>query len=351
VNMYAKPWTLGFLDFAMMLTPPGAKVHAFGDGSDTKPDPRVFHAFAQRMVNPRANWYQSKLGGIEDGMAVLEAPYPMPIAGNTVFTPPSNEAYYPSTGWVAIHSDIGNTNRTSFFFKSSPYGSFNHSHGDQNGLLLSVAGQPLLVKAGWYDWYGSPQWTDWYHQTKSQNAITFDGGKGQLVDGYREQLQRNGKITGWSVNANYDYSEGDATPAYGGQLTMAKRQIWYFKAQDAMLVRDKLSAVVPHTYEFNIHAPAAITVESPSSVKITAGGQSVCLRDLNGNAPFKTWTGPAAKAGVTESHGAFYLKNDGKSVGEFLVLMDVGCKRPSVKIAASGTSRAVSIGTQTVTIN
>jgi hypothetical protein len=351
VNMYAKPWTLGFLDFAMMLTPPGAKVHAFGDGSETKPDPRVFHAFAQRMVNPRANWYQSKLSGIEDGMAVLEAPYPMPIAGNTVFSPPSNEAYYPSTGWVAIHSDIGNTNRTSLYFKSSPYGSFNHSHGDQNGLLLSAAGQPLLVKAGWYDWYGSPLWTDWYHQTKSQNAVTFDGGKGQLVDGYREQLQRNGKITGWAVNAAYDFSEGDATPAYGGQLTMAKRQIWYLKTQDAVLVRDKLSAVVPHTYEFNIHAPAAITVESPSSVKIVAGGQSLCLRDLNGNAPFATWTGPAPKAGVTESHGAFYLKNDGKSVGEFLVLMDVGCKRPTVKIAAAGSGRTVTVGAQTVTVN
>jgi hypothetical protein len=65
-------------------------------------------------------------------------------------------------------------------------------------LLLSVAGQPLLVKAGWYDWYGSPQWTDWYHQTRSQNAITFDGGKGQLVSGYREQLQRNGSIVQFS---------------------------------------------------------------------------------------------------------------------------------------------------------
>jgi hypothetical protein len=115
-------------------------------------------------------------------------------------------------------------------------------------------------------------------------------------------------------------------------------------------VRDKLSAVVPHTYEFNIHAPVAMTVESPSSVKIAINGQSVCLRDLNGNAPFATWNGPAPKAGVTESHGAFYLKNDGKSVGEFLVLMDVGCKRPAVKIAASGSSRTVTVGTQTVTL-
>jgi hypothetical protein len=225
-----------------------------------------------------------------------------------------------------MHSDIGDTNRTSFYFKSSPYGSFNHSHGDQNGLLLSVAGQPLLVKAGWYDWYGSPLWTDWYHQTKSQNAVTFDGGKGQLVTATASSCSATAASPASRRRPDYDYAEGDATPAYGGQLTMAKRQIWYLHGENAMVVRDKLSATVPHTYEFNMHAPVAITVESPSSVKIAAGGQSVCLRDLNGNAPFAKWTGPAPKS-VTEDHGAFYLKNDGKSVGEFLVLLDVGCKR------------------------
>jgi hypothetical protein len=350
VNLYAKPWTLGFLDFAMMLTPPGSKVHAFGDGSESKPDPRVFHAFAQRMVSPRANWYAANLPGVEDGLAVLEAPYPMPVADNGLKAPPSNEAYYPSIGQVAIHSNIADPNRTSFYFKSSPYGSFSHSHGDQNSLLLSAGGQPLLVKAGWYDWYGSPYWSDWYHQTRSQNAITYDGGKGQLVDGYREQLQRNGRITGWAVNGEYDYAEGDATPSYGGKLTMAKRQTWYLKTQNAVLVRDKLSAVAPHTYEFNIHAPVAMTVESPSSVKIAVGGESVCLRDLNGNAPFDTWIGPG-RPNVIESHGAFYLKTDGKSVGEFLILLDVGCKRPSVKVAGSGSNRTVTVGSQTVTLN
>jgi len=345
VNMYAKPWTLGFLDFATQFTPPGSKIHAFGDGSETRPDPRVFRAFANRMVSPRAAWYVANLGGgLEDAMSVLEAPYPMPVAATSLKIPPSNAAYYPSTGWVALHSDIGNTNRSSFYFKSSPYGSFNHSHGDQNG-------QPLLVKAGWYDWYGSPLWADWYHQTRSQNAVTFDGGKGQLVDGYREQLQRNGRIAGFSAQSSYDYAEGDATPAYGGQLTMAKRQIWYLHAQNAMLVRDRLAAVVAHTYEFNIHAPVAMTVENPSSVQIAINGQSVCLRDLNGNAPFAKWSGPAPKAGVVEDHGAFYLKSDGKSSAEFLVLLDVGCQRPAVKVAGTGTNRTVSVGSQTVTLD
>jgi hypothetical protein len=349
VNFYAKPWALGFLDFATQFTPPGSKVHAFGDGSETRPDTRVFRAFASRMISPRAAWYVANLGGLEDALSLLQAPYPMPVADTKVLSPPSSTAYYPSTGWVSMHSEIGSTSRNSLYFKSSPYGSFSHSHGDQNGLLLSVAGQPLLVKAGWYDWYGSPYWSDWYHQTRSQNAITFDGGKGQLVTGYREQLQRNGKIIGYAAQPGYDYAEGDATAAYGGQLTMARRQVWHLRdAGNAILVRDRLSATVPHTYEFNLHAPVEMAVENTRAVKIAINGQSVCVRSLNPDASFAKWIGPGAKVNVVEDHGAFYLPNDGKSVAEFLVLLDVGCKRPVVKDTTSGTTRTITVGGQSV---
>ncbi|ALK96307.1 heparinase [Massilia sp. WF1] len=347
VNLYAKPWTVGFMDFIIDFVPPGASVHAFGDGSETRPDFRVLRALANRMVSPRAAWYAGKLTANEDALSTLEGPYPMPVTGTRRKIQPANAAWFPGIGWVAMHKNIGSRGDASFYFKSSPYGSFNHSHGDQNGLLLSVGGQPLLVKAGWYDWYGSPRWTDWYHQTRSQNAITFDGGKGQLVDGYREQLLRNGRITEFAVRPAYDYAEGDATPAYGGQLTQARRQIVYLHRANAMVVHDKLSATIPHTYEFNVHAPSVMKVESPSSVKIAAGGQSVCLRDLNGNAPFAKWDGPAPKKGVTEDHGAFYLKNGGRSMAEFLVLLDVGCKRPRVSVDNAGGRRTVTVGGQT----
>ncbi|WP_332847838.1 heparinase II/III domain-containing protein [Massilia sp. S19_KUP03_FR1] len=352
VNFYAKPWALGFLDFAIQFTPPGARVHVFGDGSETRPDPRVFDAFASRMVSPRAAWYVSKLSGTEDALSLLQAPYPLPVAGTRVLAPPANSAYYPSIGWTAMHSDIASSSRTSVYFKSSPYGSFNHSHGDQNGLLLSSAGQPLLVKAGWYDWYGSPLWTDWYHQTRSQNAITFDGGKGQLVDGYREQLQRNGRITAFAAPAAYDYAEGDATPSYGGQLTSAKRQIWYLHAGNAVLVRDRLAATVPHTYEFNLHTPAPMVPEAAGAIKMDVNGQSLCVRSLRADASFEKRSGPAPKAGVVEDHGAFTVKNDGKSGAEFLMLLDVGCKRPLVNIATSSNGvRTVTIGADSVQVN
>jgi hypothetical protein len=350
VNFYGKPWTTGFLDFATEFTPPGARTHVFGDASETKPDTRVFHAFASRLWSPRAAWYVKNLGGTEDTLSLLQAPYPMPVASTTYLSPPSNSAYYPSIGWVAMHSDLGSHGRTSVFFKSSPYGSFNHSHGDQNGFTLSVAGQPLIIKAGWYDWYGSPYWKTWYHQTRSQNAITFDGGKGQLVDGYRETLQHNGKITAFSAQPTYDYAEGDAQPAYGTQLTMAKRQLWYLRTVNAVLIRDKLAATMPHTFEFNLHAPTAIVAEDSSNVKIAINGQSVCVRSLGAGA-WSSWVGAAPKPGTVEDHGAFSQSNDGKSPAEFLVLLDVGCKRPVVTVSTSGRVRTVNVGGQSVTLN
>jgi len=346
VNMYAKPWTAGFMDFLIEFVPPGAPVHAFGDASETKPDFRVLRAFARRVASPHAAWYADKLTAIEDAQSVLEAPYPMSMSEGRRKAKPPNAFGFRSIGWVAMHSDIGASGDMAFYFKSSPYGSFSHSHGDQNGLLLTVAGQPLLVKAGWYDWYGSPRWTDWYHQTRSQNAITFDGGKGQVVSGYREQLQHNGSILQFTPRPDYDYAEGDATPAYGGQLTQARRQVVYLHDANAIVVRDKLSANAPHTYEFNVHSPSVMKVESPSSVKIAAGNQSVCLRDLTGKAPFAKWSGPSPKKGVTEDHGAFYLKADGGQVAEFLVLLDVGCKRPRVDVGQSGRRRTVKVGGQ-----
>jgi hypothetical protein len=351
VNFYAKPWTVGFLDFATQFTPPGSNKHSFGDASESKPDSRVFRAFASRLSSPRAAWYVKGLGGIEDALSILQAPYPLPVHKAAYTAPPGNSGYYPSIGWAAMHSDVSSPGRTSVYFKSSPYGSFNHSHGDQNAFLLSVAGQPLLIKAGWYDWYGSPYWKDWYHQSKSQNTITYDGGIGQLVDGYRETLQRNGRIIGFKIEPTYDYAEGKAELAYGPNLTEAKRQLWYLRQQNAVLIRDRLNSAVARTYEFNLHAPAAFAVESSQSVKVAINGQSVCIRSIGAGAAFEKRSGGAPKPGTFEDHGAFTLKGLPNTTNEFLVVLDVGCKRPSISVSGASGTRTVTVGAQTITIN
>jgi hypothetical protein len=327
-------------------TPPGAKVHAFGDGSETKPDPRVFRAFAQRMVNAARRLVPVQAAGIEDAVRARSA-VPDADAGNTVFIAAVERGLLPEH---RLGRDAQRYRRrgTSFYFKSSPYGSFNHSHGDQNGLLLSVAGQPLLVKAGWYDWYGSPQWTDWYHQTKSQNAVTFDGGKGQLVDGYREQLQRNGKITGSRSSrlrlCGRRRDPGLWRPADDGQapdLVPARPRTRSGARQAVGRGAAHLRVQRPRPGGDDGREPVEREDRGRRPVGLPARPERQCaVRDLDR---------PGAEKGVTEDHGAFYLKNDGKSVGEFLVLLDVGCKRPTVKVTARGTSRTLTVGSQTVT--
>ena len=86
----------------------------------------------------------------------------------------------------------------------------------------------------------------------------------------------------------------------------------------------------------------------PPSFTPHAAWSAAKKRDLNGNAPFAKWSGPAPKQGVTEDHGAFYLKNDGATVAEFLVLLDVGCKRPRVSVDRSGSRRVVKVGGQAI---
>jgi hypothetical protein len=109
---------------------------------------------------------------------------------------------------------------------------------------------------------------------------------------------------------------------------------------------------VPHTYEFNLHTPAPMVQEAAGGIKMDVNGQSLCARSLRNDASFEKRTGPAPKAGVVEDHGAFTVRNDGKSAAEFLVLLDVNCKRPAVNIVtdASG-ARTVTVGMESVVIN
>ena len=77
----------------------------------------------------------------------------------------------------------------------------------------------------------------------------------------------------------------------------------------------------------------------------------LCVRSLNTAATFAKWIGPGAKPNVVEDHGAFYLKGEANATAEYLVLLDVGCLRPTVTMGMSGSLRTVTVGGQTVTLN
>ena len=349
VNLFSKPWSKGFLEYFMQFLPPGAPSHVFGDQHETTPDPRLLKAYASRFASPAAAWYVKNLTGDEDSLSLLQSRFPLPVAGVEASQPP-NSGFFPSIGWVAMHSDISDRAQTSLYVKSSPYGSFNHSHGDQNSFVLFSGGRGLLIETGWYDWYNSPSWNNWYRQSKAHNTVTFDGGQGQRIDGYRETLARNGKINAFSPTAALDYVDADATPAYGGALTQARRQAWYLRDQDVVLIRDAVQAPLAHSFEWNLHAPAPIKEVADGQLRITNVDRSLCIESLGASpTTYKQMTGPAPKAGSFEAHGA-YVTAPAKAV-EFLILLDVGCKKPKVTVTATTNGRAVHIGDQVIDIS
>lgn len=349
VDLFTKPWARGFLDYLMHFVPPGSQTHVFGDGHETTPEIRMMKGFAAHFATPAAAWYFKNLDRTDDSLATLQAQYPLPVTTVAAAAPPVNSAYYPSIGWSAMHSDIGNAQRTSVYFKSSPYGSFNHSHGDQNGFVLASAGVPLLTEAGWYDWYDSPMWSSWYRHTRAHNALTFDGGQGQLVDGYEETMARNGRITAFVPKATVDYVAGDATLAYGGQLKSALRKLWYLRTVDAVVVQDQVSSDTPRVFEWNFHTYAPIVADAGGALSVTNQGRKVCIVQVSDGARFERRAGPPPQAGTYEEHGVF-VKSAAALSGEFLTVLDVGCKKPVIKLGSNGTARTLSVGKQVVTL-
>jgi len=351
VNIFTKPWAEGFSRFLMHFIPPGAPGLVFGDQHELYIYNFALKGFASRIKSANAAWYVKNIVGEEADLTLLQAPYPLPVDTVTETpVPPPNAALYPSIGWVAMHSSMADRARTSVYFKSSPYGSYNHSHGDQNSIVIDSGGRRLLIESGYEDYYYSPLVLSWYRQTKAHNAITYNSGVGQVIDENVNNIARNGKITAFSTTPTLDYAAGDATPAYGAALTSAVRKVWYLRGQDAVVVVDKLAAPTGLTFEWNLHTVAPIVVEASDSVKTTNVDRTLCVRYLGADkTAYQPRSGPPPAPGKTESHGAF-VKPAAANSAEFIVLLDVGCKRPNVTLTPTAVGKTLVVGTQSIVI-
>ena len=167
------------------------------------------------------------------------------------------------------------------------------------------------------------------------------------MDGVGSALSWNGKVTSFSSSPSLDYTAGNASAAYPGILSSAIRQVWYLRALDVIVVRDKLNSPLAHVFEWNVHAPSVMSVVN-NTVKITNIDRSLCIRSLTPGAQFAKWTGPAPKAGKVEDHGAF--KRDTATSAEFLMLLDVGCKNPVTSLTAASSGRTLTVGGYAINI-
>src|SRR5690606_17757111 len=140
----------------------------------------------------------------------------------------------------------------------SPYGSYSHSHPDQNAFILDAYGANLAINSAYREFHRSPHHKAWTWTTQSKNAILIDG-KGQQ----QQDLKATGRIIRYEVTDRAVWSTGDATVAYRtmqpkGVLDLARRDL-VFVDHRYVITRDKVVATRPVELSWLLHAEKVLT--------------------------------------------------------------------------------------------
>lgn len=260
IDLYRKAWQKNEPLYPLYCCPEGS-VGAFGDNSyipATAKMASLVSVLAHRIGTPEAKWMRNQLGYLtayghtddsDPSVCIYDRLYPVSEAYLPKAMP--QERYFPDIGWIAMHSDLEDPERISVFFKSSWYGSFNHSHPDQNSFVIQAFGKPLAIDSGYYDLYNYPFDKNYTRKTYAHNAITHDNGKGQPA----MDIFAKGRITDFLSHRRIALAGGDATQAYKGELGCARRWLVYVKP-DILIVIDDLAAKEKEesTFEYWLNA-------------------------------------------------------------------------------------------------
>ncbi|HEY0846547.1 MAG TPA: heparinase II/III family protein [Noviherbaspirillum sp.] len=351
IDPYRIPWVRNVGDFFTYFVPPGAPAGAFGDGAEVRREEewsRFTHQLASRVPSPLLRWAAAARVEADAGyLGMLLMPMPERPDGAPVPRGMPDAKAFHSVGWVAMHSSLTSKNRISLLFKASPFGSLGHAHADQNSLSMSVGDEQVLIDSGIYDWYGSPHSVRWYRQTLAHNAVTHDGGNGQLTG----KATPEAGIRDFRDDGRVAAALGDAGNAYGDRVRQALRAVALVRP-GTILVRDILRADQPRVWELNFHTRRAVEVLTPNRVRLPGreGRSDVCISILGGpdlepavttGFPAPPERPPTRTDALDEHHIRFSATAAARSA-EVVTAISVGCAEGDLRLKAG--ERAVRIG-------
>ena len=212
---------------------------------------------------------------------------PLPAAQPLSGLPPYR--FFRDVGWVSMHSALGQPGEDIHItFKSSPYGSFSHSHADQNAFILNAFGEGLAINSAYREFHRSPHHTDWTWQTRSKNALLIDG-LGQKA----QDKTATGKITRFEVGDRYVWTTGDATVAYRtlqpeGRVERVTRDL-VFIDQRYVVLRDRVVLTTPGKLSWLLHAEKDLSWNAADNLALIRGRNATLTAQLI--APEVTWQG------------------------------------------------------------
>jgi hypothetical protein len=302
--------------------PPYARRAAFGDGGyhaaneaeglltgylgDVFRDP-VLKWQAQAVLATSRNTTRWREWCIEDvvdtwraaGEGPLEPASPVDLDGSR---------YFSDIGWVAMHSALGDAaNDVWAMFKASRFGSFSHSHADQNTFHLNAWGHALAIDSGYYPSYGTPHDNLWTRQTRAHNGILVNG-RGQPpftweAAGRIEAYERHGIVTvvrGQAAEA-YNLPQPvdvarlwkrllpEPVPPMEPKLNDFRRTAVFVasKTRPVLFIHDSLEAGAATTFDWLLHALNQMKIDSPQgAITLQDGDVRLAVR-LAATVPFE----------------------------------------------------------------
>ncbi len=307
--------------FPIYFHPPYAPMGAFGDGGDGKPslhEKMLIDYFAEVFGDPVLKWHADSIAPVlprvtyageerqwnewfmEDVVSVWRAGKSRvearPLTGKRV------SRHMADIGWVAMHTALGDAeNDVWALFKSSRFGSFSHSHGDQNTFQLNAWGEALAIDSGYYPSYGSPHHSLWTRQTRAHNGILVNG-RGQPpynwdASGNIEHFEDNGLVTlvrGQAGRA-YNIPPGknviemwrkyltDPIPLMEPKVQSFERTLAFVasKERPILFVLDFVKTDAPATLDWLLHALRQMKFEADTgSITVSSGKARLAVRLL-----------------------------------------------------------------------
>lgn len=269
--------------FPLYMTPNGAPTGAFGDEGNIvswrdSTCVTYYLSAAHIFKNPVAKW-GAQTRGVKpyDGEISYYAHFEDEVPAIPPLDYPTGRIFR-DIGWAGMHTDLVDPQRVSFLFKSSPYGSYNHSHADQNSFIINAYGEPLAIDSGWYDYYYSAHDKGYTKRTHAHNAITYNGLLGQYLNPLNgeENILAKGKMGSFVTGNVFDGVTGDATRAYAGNLGKTVRSAVFLKNAPAIVMVDELKAKEGEqtSFAYNLHARSPIETDASKNQVVIRQGKA-----------------------------------------------------------------------------
>lgn len=381
INLFTRPFWKNYLRWKKAVFPAYAEWMGFGDHTERWETSWTANAdlcelIARETQSPEFLSYVSEFRREAALSEETPAERSMGRINTTLFLAPTIEEkggegggssdsklshVFPAAGWASIrtgmekgHDDVA------FIFRSSPFGSFSHSHANNNDFIIHVGGKVMAMPTGYYCGYGSQHHAHWVWHTKANNCVTLSDAP-QLM----RSLESRGFVEAHFENEHLAYFQGDADLSYRLQAQRCRRHVVFLKSHSCFFLVDEFIAQpdVTSSVQWNIHSWNPFEVsEDEKSFRVTRDDSVLEGHFLYNHVSFVSlnegWDPPPNKGKPNKQwHDQYHLRftpnafDPKRNLGVILAPSYPGLTAPEVTSKREGDAEIATIGDDLVAVN